>query len=169
MYPTAESGRNQAGDPRVKALVREIERVEPCPVCRPPRDHVCRQDCGPDDYCACCLGECGCPPSPGLWWCYHQRQRAAKIDLDLFARLLLLADPAAYADRPAPTDVILTPDREARIELMRLRVRRGEAALAAGSVDAAGLERLGRLLHRRRNGSDYAGAVACESEVRHAG
>ncbi len=88
-----------------------------------------------------------------------------------WARLLALADPGEYADPPAPTDVILTSDREKRIALMAARVGRGEAAVEPAPVDTRALARLGMPCHRNRNGSDNAGRGQArpEGEARHVG
>lgn len=66
--------------------------------------------------------------------------------------LLLLSDQAAYSDPKPPTDVILTPNQEARIELMRKRVSRGEAVFEANQFDANSVLSLARAVLRGRNG-----------------
>ncbi len=166
MRPTTSPPGRLAQPAGLQGLLAVIEAVPHCPTCRTPRAHDCAGDCDPDAYCACCLAECDCPPAAGHWWCAHLRGRAGRVDIDLFGRLLLAADPGAYADRPAPTDVILTPDRAARVELMRQRVASGRSPFGAGQVDVLGFERLALSVRRRRNGSDEQGELGTEEGVR---
>lgn len=102
------------GDP-LGALLLSLDPVEGCR-CPPLRRHTCAGECDPDAWCACCLGECGCPvlPPEDQPPCRHTRDAAARYAAersrwtaqgetlseetfhDWWARKLRLYDPAGY-------------------------------------------------------------------------
>lgn len=171
MYPTTSSQ-------SLKAILKLIEAGPPRCHCRLPRDHVCGSDeahppCLPDDYCACCLEECNCRVVAHL--CPDLRDWLKGIE-ENWPVLLLVSDPAEYLDPPEPADVILSPDIDCRVELMRARFERGESVFERKQLHLPALEELARAAlepapgHSPRgpNGNDVTvGPIGLEQAVRH--
>jgi hypothetical protein len=128
------------------------------------KDCACDVELGP---CPCGEPDCDCPVAARILPCRHTPQEFLEIPLAAQIALLWRLHPEEYGEPAAPECPSAVRLDRAMALVMAARRERGEALRhpSDGIGRHTGLEKWGRVVTRKRNGSDVPGRFSADDEI----